>query len=481
MALGELHIERALGVQWCVEADEFQFRVVVKENPLTRRGVLSTVASVYDPLGFVAPFILVGKQILQELCRDKVSWDEDLPEHILQRWESWLKDLPHFAALKIPRSYYPSNFGKIKQYEFHNFSDASFNGYGACSYLRATSEAGQISCSLVLGKARVAPTKLMTIPRLELSSAVTSVHNGEVIKKELEIKNLQEYYWTDSRVVLGYVNNDAKRFHTFVANRIQRIRSNTNPEQWRHVSSGDNPADCASRGLSRVQLKESNWLRGPDFLWQQHLPSQEEMVGEIETTDPELRKSYVQAVKTKEERSVVNRLTKFSDWSRAVKAVARLKRFVREFKGCQPRTNEATNLEERREAEIFIIRLVQEDSFAEAIQKLKHQKEYPLSKHNKLHQLNAFLDENNILRVGGRLSKAALHHDVRHPAILTKKSHVSSLLVKHHHERVFHQGRGMTMNTLRANGIWIIGCGNVVSSHIYRCVTCRRYRRTTEI
>ncbi|KAM7380993.1 hypothetical protein PAMP_004254 [Pampus punctatissimus] len=481
MALGELHIERALGVQWCVEADEFQFRVVVKENPLTRRGVLSTVASVYDPLGFVAPFILVGKQILQELCRDKVSWDEDLPEHILQRWESWLKDLPHLAALKIPRSYCPSNFGKVKQYELHNFSDASLNGYGACSYLRTTSETGQISCSLVLGKARVAPTKLMTIPRLELSSAVTSVRNGEVIKKEHEIKNLQEYYWTDSRVVLSYVNNDAKRFHTFVANRIQRIRSNTNPEQWRHVSSENNPADCASRGLSGVQLKESNWLRGPDFLWQQHLPSQEEMVGEIETTDPELRKSYVQAVKTKEERSVVNRLTKFSDWSRAVKAVARLKRFVREFKGCQPRTNEATNLEERREAEIFIIRLVQEDSFAEAIQKLKHQKEYPLSKHNKLHQLNAFLDENNILRVGGRLSKAALHHDVRHPAILPKKSHVSSLLVKHYHERVFHQGRGMTMNTLRANGIWIIGCGSVVSSHIYRCVTCRRYRRTTEI
>ena len=62
MALGELQIERALGVQWCIEADEFQFRVEVKENPLTRRGVLSTVASVYNPLGFVAPFVLVGKQ-----------------------------------------------------------------------------------------------------------------------------------------------------------------------------------------------------------------------------------------------------------------------------------------------------------------------------------------------------------------------------------------------------------------------------------
>ncbi|XP_038549580.1 uncharacterized protein LOC119883123 [Micropterus salmoides] len=481
MALGEFHIERALGVQWCIETDEFKFRVVVKESPLTRRGVLSTVASVYDPLGFVAPFILVGKQILQELCREKVGWDEDLPEHILPRWELWLKDLPHLAALNVPRSYLPSHFDSVMRYELHNFSDASLNGYGACSYLRAISETGQISCSLVMGKARVAPTKLTTIPRLELSSAVTSVRNGDVVKRELEIENLEEYYWTDSKVVLGYVNNDAKRFHTFVANRIQRIRASTNPEQWRHVSSGNNPADHASRGLTSVQLKESNWLKGPDFLWQQNLPCKEEMVGEVEMTDPELRKAHVHAVKMKEVNSLVKRFTKFSDWSRAVRAAARLKRFIREFKGHQPRTKEATSLEERREAEIFIIKLVQEEAFAEDIQKIKLQKENTLNKRNKLRQLNAFLDKDNVLRVGGRLSRSALHHDVKHPAILPKKSHVSALLVKHYHERVHHQGRGMTMNELRANGIWILGCGSAVSSHIYKCVTCRRYRRATEV
>ncbi len=96
--------------------------------------------------------------------------------------------------------------------------------------------------------------------------------------------NLQEYYWTDSRVVLGYVNNDAKRFHTFVANRIQSIKSSTCPEQWRHVNSENNPADHASRGLSIAQLKDSNWLKGPDFLWQRDVPNEEETVGEIEIT-----------------------------------------------------------------------------------------------------------------------------------------------------------------------------------------------------
>lgn len=127
-----------------------------------------------------------------------------------------------------------------------------------------------------MGRVRVMPIKQTTIPRLELSSAVTSVRNADVIKRELETENLQEYYWTDSQVVLAYIRNDAKRFHTFVANRIQLIRQSTSPEDWRHVSSEENPVDQASRGLSATQLKESNWLKGPDFLWKRDLPVKEE-------------------------------------------------------------------------------------------------------------------------------------------------------------------------------------------------------------
>lgn len=101
MALGEPHIERALGVQWCVVSDKFQFRVVVKENLLTQRGVLSKVASAYDPLGFVAPFILVGKQILQQMCCDKLSWGDTLSDHLRPLWEFWLQDLKNLAGVNI--------------------------------------------------------------------------------------------------------------------------------------------------------------------------------------------------------------------------------------------------------------------------------------------------------------------------------------------------------------------------------------------
>lgn len=138
-ALGEQQVEKALGVKWCVASDQFQFRVIVNERPPTRRGVLSTVASIYDPLGFVAPFILVGKQILQQMCRDKLGWDEPLPDDLRPQWEEWLLDLQNLADVKIRRCYLPEGFGEAQKYELRHFSDASVTGYGECTYLRAVS------------------------------------------------------------------------------------------------------------------------------------------------------------------------------------------------------------------------------------------------------------------------------------------------------------------------------------------------------
>lgn len=105
-----LPIERALGVQWCIASDTLQFRVELKDQPLTRRGILSTVSSVFDPLGLLAPLILVGKGILQELCRDGADWDDQVPEPLRSRWEKWRTDLPQLSNLKISRCYKPEGF-----------------------------------------------------------------------------------------------------------------------------------------------------------------------------------------------------------------------------------------------------------------------------------------------------------------------------------------------------------------------------------
>lgn len=228
--------------------ETFRFDGKLKDHPSTRRGILSVTASLYDPLGFVSPFLLKGNIILQELSRRNIGWDDPLPEDIIPWWEKWssLLELKHIS---IPRCYHPPTFGTIIRTELHHFSDASNPGYGACSYFRFKNERDEVHCSLVMAKARVTPTKTQSIPRLELSAAVVSAKFSAMLKTELEIKIDQEFFWTDSQVGLVYVKNEATRFHVFVANRIQLIRRITDVNQWFYVKTSNNPADHASRGL----------------------------------------------------------------------------------------------------------------------------------------------------------------------------------------------------------------------------------------
>lgn len=238
------------------------------------------------------------------------------------------------------------------------------------------------------------------------------------------------------------------------------------------------PADHASRGSTANELLKSNWFTGPNFLWQRDLPK-EEIKGEVCVDDPELRRAQVLTTKATEQTPLLSRLQKFSDWGRMIKATARLKRLARTLEGLKE-SSELTTLDERKDAELFIIRLVQEDAFCTEIKALKEKQEVTSTQSFRLHKLHPFVDKHNILRVGGRLTKATLHSDVKQPAILPKGHHVSRLLIKHFHEQICHQGRGMTMNEIRSKGFWILGCSSEVSSIIYLCLKCRKYRKSTQ-
>jgi hypothetical protein len=204
-----LPIERALGVEWCIESDSFQLRVTLQNKPPTRRGVLSTVSSIYDPMGFVAPLLLQGKQILQELCREGVDWDDPVPESIRVRWEKWRSELLLLNNLSVQRCFRPEGFEVLKSIELHHFSDASTSGYGQCSYLRMVNNEDKVHCSFVMGKARVSPLKSVTIPRLELTAALVSVKVSNMLHRELNYEAIVDVFWTDSKVVIGYICNEA--------------------------------------------------------------------------------------------------------------------------------------------------------------------------------------------------------------------------------------------------------------------------------
>ena len=182
-------MERALGLCWSVESDTFGFKIRVGSQPPTRRGILSMVSSIYDPLGFAAPFILPAKCLLQDLCRRGIGWDDAISESELNRWQKWLEDLPELQNLKIPRCFKPELFGKAISCQIHTYSDASQVGYGIVSYLRLINGEGRIHCSLLMGKARVAPLKKVTIPRMELTAATVAICITKMVVRQLEMKN----------------------------------------------------------------------------------------------------------------------------------------------------------------------------------------------------------------------------------------------------------------------------------------------------
>ncbi|XP_064646730.1 uncharacterized protein LOC135499716 [Lineus longissimus] len=236
-------------MEWHVESDCFKFSVNLKDKPLTRSSILSTVSSIFDPLGLVSPVPLQGKTILQDLWHQKADWDDPIPDEIRMRWVKWRMELMTLKELQIPRCLKSMNFGTIQKAELHSFADASEYAYGQCSYLKLVDDGcGQVETALVMSKARVAPVKVVTIPGLELTAAVTCVKVGTFLNRELKIEDLQLRYYTDSTVVLGYISNETKKFHIFVANRTQQIRDVSSPQQWSHVNTTENPADTASRG-----------------------------------------------------------------------------------------------------------------------------------------------------------------------------------------------------------------------------------------
>ena len=487
------HLERALGVQWNVTSDKFTFKISLSQKPATRRGILSVVSSIYDPLGFAAPFILRAKLILRDLCRKKLGWDDEISAEDQQRWRSWLEELPELEKLTINRCFKPVDFGEITSSELHHFSDASQQGYGAGTYLRIVDNCDKIHCSLVMGKSRLAPLKSVTIPRLELSAAVVATRLDKMVRDELDIPVHRYTFWTDSTCVLRYVNNEATRFQTFVANRIATIREATAPSQWKYVDTHSNPADEASRGVSADSLER--WINGPSFLTQSddEWPQQPAELDDPREEEMEFKKAKVCASTTiPQPPAISDQLFKrFSSWDRLKKIIAwilrykaNLRKSVKEKKlarstiAAQFRSPiSPITVNEMNDAEIEICKLVQEDSFKEELLHLR-QSQPPLNRNSSLkktstiYKLDPIID-GGVIRVGGRLERAPLDSDVKHPVILPKSHHVVDLIIMHYHKASGHSGLEYTLSLVRER-YWIVNARANVRKITHSCFDCKR-------
>lgn len=481
----ESHVSvlKVLGMVWRPATDDFVFDLrglldILKERENTKRSVLQSSARIFDPLGFLTPFTIRIKCLFQEMWERGIKWDEKLPLDLTKKWQQWCSELPQLHQLSIPRWYQthiPRQDGQVLR--LHVFCDSSERAYSAVAYLQGETKEGEVTASLVASKSRVAPLKRMTLPRLELMGAVIAARLGNTLMKALQLDKTQLRLWTDSMIVLHWICGSAHKWKQFVANRVTEIQSLTDPQSWSHCKGKINPADLPTRGLTVQDLKQSTlWWNGPCVpMSTDQLESTQEDVQEDEVKS-ELRSKYqiaVQLVKQDQDfLSPVLCLEKYSKLKTVLRVTAWIKRFITNTRSSINISGELT-AEELNEANKNWIKVIQNQSFSSEIDLLKAGK-CP-NTDSRIRELKPFLDEDELLSVGGRLQHSDLSYREKHPWILPNNHRYTEMLVQYEHEKIMHAGVRDTLVQTREK-YWILRARQVVKKVVSRCVICKKFK-----
>lgn len=358
--------------------------------------------------------------------------------------------------------------------QLHMFSDASEYAYSASAYLRLNDHDGK-KPTVPLSSENVEMPPSRDQPSHELMASLMAVRTSNLIKAELDFPIDRVVFWTDSLTVLQYIKNETRRFHCFVATRLEEIHELTTPDQWHHVPGILNPADDGSRGLLIEAFKpECRWWFGPDFLWQteDQWPCRE--VGDVVENDKE-----VIAPRATHNTTVViagspldELLRRYSSWPKLVRNVSWLVRFVNFLKSkrsVSPTPSPGKiGLAEMHTASRAIVKTVQRQYFLEQLEAL--QSERPVKKDNKLRTLCLVL-LNGIICVGGQIRHAPVASQAIQPLVIPSEHPIATLLIRHHHEILGHAGREHVLSMLRQR-FWIINACALTRQILRHCVSC---------
>ncbi|XP_070141653.1 uncharacterized protein [Drosophila kikkawai] len=380
---------KTLGIRWRAKSDEFYFvpPELIVEPSYKKREVLSQIAKLFDPAGWLAPFIIRSKMFMQEIWLQDLGWDDKLPTHMSQSRQSFLKEYSD------------------------GFCDASQKAYGAAIYVRV--EMGhQILTRLLTAKTRVAPVKTVSLPRLELCGAVLLTEMVTAILPHLPTASSALRCWTDSTIVLAWLRKPACNWTTFVANRVAKITQATPVDCWAHVPSEQNSADLASRGVPLIDLADSKlWWQGPECLQgpRELWPAQ----NAIDPTELEQRAVKVHFSKNPSEEY----LERFSKLDKALRVLTYVLRFLKRCRKSSISPTSRPTSDEIREAERVLISIAQRRAYGQEQKHLAEKRSLPVS--SPIANLFPFIDQHGLLRACGRLTAAkGLQYDERHPIIL---------------------------------------------------------------
>ncbi|XP_055842512.1 uncharacterized protein LOC129909456 [Episyrphus balteatus] len=505
------------------------------EQVPTKREVLRALMCIFDPLGLIANFTIHLKIILQEIWRSAVDWDEPIKERQFQKWKSWLKLIPNIKNISIDRKYLTNlQFGEGSRVELHIFVDAGEEAMAAVAYMRVSTE-DEVECSLISAKTKVAPIKTLSIPRLELEAALMGVRLSKFIQSSHTIKFDSVTFWTDSQVVISWIKSTNKKFKSFVAIRIGEILETSNANEWNWVSTKNNVADDASKIKTNCEFSSSSrWYKGPKFLYQNPLPLEiehpvlspdNEGAEEIKecfmhctTTSPlvldsnqcsgwtrflkpimyiyHFIKLFVKKCQKPEEikECLMHQTTtpplvidvyRFSRWKSLLKTMIYVYRFVRLFvkKWRKPNVLYEINefqLDEKEAAKNYLFRICQREGFPFEYEALVTKKvsgeEASINKASSLYKLSPYLDENQIIRISGRIDEISnVPFETKRPIILPKDHKITHLVIHECHLRFHHLFNETVVNELRRD-YYIPNLRRILKKVQQQCQHCKNNR-----
>lgn len=527
--LGTSNFTRTLGLIWQPISDVISFNIGLKNllpNQLTKRVVLAQVMRIYDPLGILAPLVVRGRILFQNLWRKGLDWDDCLSETDENLWLDWYDNLNSLVNLRIPRCYNLSEM-QVFELELHVFCDASEQAHVAVAYWRFIFNDGKTKLALISSKTRVSPLKPTSIPRLELQGALIGSRLANFICKAHRSKPNRRYFWCDSMTVLGWLRSDARNYKPFVSHRVGEIVENSEVREWHWVPSELNVADDATRGKLKTLNVESRWIAGPSFLLS---PSSEwpcePLTTSIGLDEEEIKPCFCppkqtsslslfttsEAIHFNHTRQlplpVLVDITHFSSWLRMLRATARLHQFIAIIFGNRGHvfrnpmiedivTNFGLSSQNARNyaaatasatlkfldaaaidrAETHALMKSQIHSFGKEL--LCIIRKEPIPKNSRLSTLSPLLNEKGLIYLSGRISAAAdVDIKVKRPIILDSKEPTVRLLIKHYHAKFAHANTETVINELRQQ-YWILGVRNAVRSVSRECQMCKLLRVPT--
>lgn len=455
-----------LGLLWKPNIDAFTYRVKLNDKLPTKRNILSTIAQIYDPCGFLSPVSVYTKIFMQIIWSRAIDWDDLLPDDLLEKWNSFFTELPVLTKVTVPRSFLLNSLSNL---QLHGFCDASEAAYSAVIYLRTEVTNNNFVPHLLAAKTRVAPLKRVSIPRLELNAAVLLARLISYVKKIIiphyNINSICA--WSDSTVALSWIRTPAYKLQTYIANRVAEIQEIIPPQLWRHIRGSENPADCASRGLTPTQLLDNTlWWGGPLWLRCKEEDWPTSKFTPINWEDiPERKISQLSTLVATPNLEFFD-FSRFSSWLKTVRIYVFVLRFINNTRNKEKYRGLITTKEMKLSTNL-ICKIIQQNKFKEELIKISQ------NKISKFKTFTPFIDSDGLLRVGGRLKHSDLSFNAKHPIIMPKVHHVTNLIIDYYHVISLHAGPQL-LQSIISQKFWIISARSIMRSRIRKCNTCFR-------